>query len=250
MSLPRFLIGRDVAEGERIELATEEAKHARVRRLRPGEPVVLFDGAGRSWLGVIDVCSRRAVEVVVTKRFPEREGESLLDLTLALAVLKSDRIDWVVEKTTELGVSRIRPFVSQHSLARPSAARQARWRQIALSAAKQCGRTVVPRVEAAVDWKVLLGEPSPCRLLFWGTSEARPFGEMAAVFPRPEQVTVIIGPEGGFAAAEIDAARSAGCDLIGLGPRILRAETAAVVAVALSQHLWGDLCHQGLTAPP
>ncbi len=212
-----------------------------MRRLRPGEPVVLFDGAGRSWLGVVDACTRRAVAVMVTERLPEGEGESALDLTLALAVLKADRIGWVVEKATELGVRCIRPFISQHSLARPSAARQARWRQIALSAAKQCGRTVVPRVESPVDWEALLAEPSPCRLLFWETREARPLHEIAAVLPRPERLTVVIGPEGGFAATEIEAARRAGCDLIGLGPRILRAETAAVAAVALCQHLWGDL---------
>lgn len=241
MSLPRFLVGRGVAEGERVDLETEEAKHACVRRLRPGEPVVLFDGAGSSWLGVVDACTRRAVAVMVTKRFPEREGESPLDLTLALAVLKADRIDWVVEKATELGVRRIRPFISQHSLARPSAARQARWRQIALSAAKQCGRTVVPRVEIPVDWDALLSEPSPRRLLFWETRDARSVCEIAAVLPPPERLTVVIGPEGGFATAEIDAARRAGCDVVGLGQRILRAETAAVAAVALCQHLWGDL---------
>ena len=154
--LPRFFLPVVAAPGQCVELDAEQARHVRVRRLAADDRVALFDAAGHGCEGRLEEIARRRVTVRIERVLPEREGESRLDLTLALAVLKSDRIEWVIEKTTELGVTAIRPFVSRFSLACPSPARQGRWRQIALAAAKQCGRSVVPEIAAPVAWDELL----------------------------------------------------------------------------------------------
>lgn len=240
-SLPRFLIDPSTVREGRVRLSDAEAKHARVRRLRGGDAVVVFDGAGLACAGRIESINRRFVEIQLGAPLPERQGESHLDLTLAIAALKADKLDWIVEKTTELGVCRVRPFLSRFSLARPAAARRARWAQIALAAAKQCGRSVVPVIEEAVSLTEILADASPCRLMVWEGAKDRASAAAQLDLQAPEQAIVVVGPEGGFAAEEVEAATAAGFDLVGLGPRILRAETAAVVIVALLQQLWGDL---------
>jgi 16S rRNA (uracil1498-N3)-methyltransferase len=237
MSLPHFLVSRPTAEGASIELDAAEAKHARVRRVRRGEEVVVLDGRGWSASAVVDSMTQRGVTVRILRARPPRLGESPLDLTLAVALLKSDRFDWIVEKATEIGVTRIRPFVSHHSLARPSAGRRGRWGQIALSSAKQCGRTVPPEIHAPVPFEAVVHDVGGTKFLFAeeGRGSGLPRSETAAT-----AVSVLIGPEGGFTTEEVQAAEAAGCRLASLGPRILRAETAAIAAVALCQHLFGD----------
>lgn len=239
MSAHRFAVDGPLAVGEEVVLAGEEGRHARVRRLAIGEPVELFDGAGRSWGGAVSAIGRDGIRVRVGAAHRARAGESPLDLTLAVALLKSDKLDWLIEKATELGVSRLQPFASARSLARPSNGRLARWRQIARAAAKQCGRTVVPPVAAPCAFDDLLPLPAAARLLL---AEHHATAPLAALpLDHPASLLLIVGPEGGFAAAELDAARAAGLTLVGLGPRILRAETAALAAVALCQSRWGDL---------
>lgn len=237
-SLPRFLVGPEAAVSETVVLDADQARHARVRRLRPGSAVALFDGAGRSFRGVIEEITQRGVAVSISEELPFRSGESALEITLALASIKPDRVEWAIEKATELGVARVRLFFSKRSLARPSAARLHRWRQIALGAAKQTGRSIVPAVEAPVAFEDVLRDKDGWQILCW----ERPAGGAEPTRPAPpSKVTVIIGPEGGFTEAEARAAAAAGCENLALGPRILRAETAAVVAVALCQLRWGDL---------
>jgi 16S rRNA (uracil1498-N3)-methyltransferase len=241
--LPRFLIDRAAAPGETVRLRAEEAKHARVRRLGVGDRVALFDGAGHSYVARLESLSREAAAVRIVEALPERDGESPLALTLAIAALKSDRFDWVIEKATELGIARIQPFTSSHTLARPSRDRQERWRHIALAAAKQSGRALAPAIAAPTDLAGVLALPAAARLFFAedgsGTSLAR------VALDAPPSLLAIVGAEGGFSADELAAARHAGCHLVGLGPRILRAETAAVAAVVLCQARWGDLAGAG-----
>ena len=239
MSAHRFAIDRPAAVGDEMVLSGEEGRHAKVRRLAVGEPVVLFDGAGHSWRGEVCGAGRDGVRVRVTAAQPDGAGESPLDLTLAVALLKSDKLDWVIEKATELGVSRLQPFASAHSLAHPSANRVARWQQLARAAAKQCGRSLVPPVAPPCAFAELLALPAAARLLLAGHGETI---ALAAInLARPASLLLVIGPEGGFDARELNTARAAGCTLVGLGPRILRAETAAIAAVALCQSRWGDL---------
>lgn len=239
-SLPRFFLRTPATPGDHVALEAEEAHHARVRRLARGDRVALFDGSGRSYTGTVERSSTQQLDVHIDDELPARAGESPLLLTLAIALLKSDRFEWMIEKTTELGVARIRPFVSEHSLGQPSASRQARWRTIALSAAKQCGRSVVPAIDAPCDLGTVLAHADAHHLLFWERST-----DTATLDGRCAQATLIIGPEGGFADAEVERARRAGCSIATLGPRILRAETAAIAAVTLAQSWWGDLVPRG-----
>jgi len=238
--LPRFLIERAVAPGDALPLPAEEAKHARVRRLGVGNPVAVFDGAGRSYLARLESLSRDGAVVRITEALPERDGESPLELTLAAAALKADRFDWVIEKATELGVTRIQPFHSAHTLALPSRDRQARWRQIALAAAKQCGRSAAPTIAAPLAFDAVLALPATGRLLFAEDGSGDCLSRIAFA-AAPSSLLAIVGAEGGFSPDELSAARAAGCQLVALGPRILRAETAAVTAVVLCQARWGDL---------
>jgi 16S rRNA (uracil1498-N3)-methyltransferase len=240
MSLPRFVVERPVAPGESMELTGAEAKHARVRRLRSGDQVVVLDGSGWSALATIDL-RRRAVAVRIVRVLPERAGESPLDLTLAVAVLKSDRFDWLIEKATELGVTRIRPFFSRYGLGHPSAARRRRWQQIALAATKQCGRTVPPEVQAPTELVTVVEELRGLRLLLAEHGEHPSLGERLPEHGDVQPISVIIGPEGGFSPEELDSARAASCHLVSLGLRILRAETAAITAAAICQLVVGDL---------
>ncbi len=239
--LPRFFIPAPAAVGELVRLSDDEAQHARVRRLAPGAPVALFDGAGASWIGEVVAVRRGRCEVRLTAARPPREAESPLALTLAIGALKADKFDWVVEKATELGATCIQPFTSAFTVARPSPARQARWREIARSAAKQCGRAVIPAVAAPLDFAAVLSLPAEARLLLAERGAAIPLTALPLTAPR--SVLLAIGAEGGFSPAELEAAHAAGFHPLRLGPRILRAETAAVAACALCQARWGDLAH-------
>ena len=237
--LPRFLIERPAAPGDVLPLRPEEAKHARVRRLGVGDVVAVFDGAGRSYLARIESLSREGAAVRIDDALPERTAESPLDLTLAVAALKADRLDWVIEKATELGVAHVQLFTSAYTLARPSADRQSRWRQIALAAAKQCGRSAAPTIAPAIDLGAVLRLPAALRVLFAEDGSGTHLTALAEA--APASLLAIVGAEGGFTTEELAAARAADCRLIDLGPRILRADTAAVAAVALCQARWGDL---------
>ena len=242
-----------------MTLAQEEARHLRdVLRLRAGEEVFVFDGEGREFacvvaeLGAGKHCyARLEVRAPVEAARPE----SPLRLTLALALLKGEKFDLVVQKATELGVARVVPVATLRADVRARDAkdegkRAARWRRLALEAAKQSGRARVPVVEpprALAD--ALREEAAPPgahaeRLpLFFTERGGR--GLMSAVGGLfgavPPRVAAMVGPEGGWDDSEIEAARHADWQLVTLGGRTLRAETAAVAAVVLLQHLFGDL---------
>ncbi len=239
--LPRFFVAAAAARGDRLRLDAHESKHVRVRRLRVGDRVALFDGQGHSYAAVIDSIARDAVAVVVTEQRPDMMAESPLSLTLAVALLKADRMEWVIEKATELGVTRVLPFACRYSLARPSAKRRARWNEIARSAAKQSGRSLLPRVEEPVALAAVLDEWADERVLFWEGRTSVDAATLGDVAPYPATALVVVGPEGGFSAEEAAAAERSGCNIIAFGPRILRADTAAIAAVALCQFLWGDV---------
>lgn len=237
----RVWVPKEALAAGRIRLRGAQLRHLRdVLRLRAGAHVELFDGEGSSWLAEILTASGSAVELSPIRAIV-RQAESTLSLTLAVGLAKGAKLDWVVEKTTELGVTRIVPFVSERTVPeRGSDARVRRWGRIASAAAAQSGRTVCPAVDEVRPFADVLGLRAAHEraLLFWeeGGSPA-PYGRD----PATRSALLVTGAEGGFSAAEASAAREAGFTLAGLGPRILRAETAAVVAVALAQLLWGDL---------
>jgi 16S rRNA (uracil1498-N3)-methyltransferase len=221
-----------------VTLTADEARHQReVLRLKPGDEVSVFDGAGREFRARVVQARRESAELELLDETQPARPESPLQLTLAVALLKGEKFDWVVQKSTELGVNRIVPLMTHYADIKlrdesDAAKRVARWQRIALEAAKQCGRGVVPEVSQPVALKSVF--KNPC-LMF---SERGGHGLRQI---DTDTVTAIIGSEGGWSDEELEQAREAGAEIVTLGGRVLRAETAAIVATALLQHLAGDL---------
>jgi 16S rRNA (uracil1498-N3)-methyltransferase len=240
---PRFHVP-EAAPGARVSLPDHSAHHAReVLRLRPGAPVRLFDGAGREFEATLEGVTRARVSAHVAGLVPARP-ESPLRLWLALSPLKGDRMELVIQKATELGVSAILPVVTARTdaVARPAlkGSRQERWDKVASGAAEQCGRAVVPDVAAAGTLAELLARPadSALRLLF----DETPGQPRLSTLARPDAgVLALVGPAGGWEPHEIERLAAAQFRRVSLGPRVLRAETAAIALVAALQLLWGDL---------
>ena len=238
----RFRAPTDELRSGRVRLRGAELRHLRdVLRLGAGARVALFDGEGGSFLAEVASIGRAAAELDVLGAI-ERPAESALSLALAVAIAKGAKLDWVVEKATELGASRFLPFTSERTIPEPRdfGERVRRWRRIARAAVAQCGRTLCPEIRDVTSFAdvLLLGAEYDRRILFW---EERGSPLARASDRGVRSVLVVTGPEGGFAPEEAARAEAAGFTLAALGPRILRAETAAVAAVTLAQFLWGDL---------
>ncbi|HET8644740.1 MAG TPA: 16S rRNA (uracil(1498)-N(3))-methyltransferase, partial [Vicinamibacteria bacterium] len=229
--------------GAVVTLPEHWAHHAReVLRLRAGAPVRVFDGAGAEFEATLETVTRR--EVVARLRGPvHAREESPLRLAVAISPLKGDLMELVIQKCTELGVAAIRPVITVRTdaAARPAlkGTRQERWDKVASGAAAQCGRAVVPDVAPTVPLAELLRQPFAGRkVVLWEAPGQRPLRELA---PQGDELLLLIGPAGGWENAEMEQIRAAGFDPASLGPRILRAETAAIAAVTAVQALWGDL---------
>ena len=250
----------------RVELAREEAAHlVNVLRLRAGAEVYVFDGEGREYVCTVAQGdgrrggAARAVVLDVQGETEPARAESPLELTLAAALLKGEKFDTVVQKATELGAARVVPVLTERGEVRwpgrgdetESAAalkRVARWERIAVEAAKQSGRARVPQVRVPIHLTTLLSEVAHDldgveeRRVFFTERGGRGLVETVADWPAmPARATALVGPEGGWEDGEIEQAVQAGWCAVTLGGRVLRAETAAVVAAALFQHLCGDL---------
>jgi len=243
MSRARFYVP-DAAPGARVELPEHSAHHAReVLRLRAGAPVRVFDGAGAEFEAVLDAVTRRTVSARLGHALEPRP-ESALRLVLAVSALKGDRMDLVVQKSTELGVTEIWPVITfrTDAAARPAlqGSRSERWERVAAGAAEQCGRAVVPRVALTIPLDGLIARPfdgTRAVLLETAGHPALPSLPLDAA----SSLLLLVGPAGGFEPSEAEQLHAAGFLAASLGPRILRAETAAVAAVAIAQAVWGDL---------
>jgi 16S rRNA (uracil1498-N3)-methyltransferase len=247
LTVARFFVLKQNIHGESATVGGPELEHMRkVLRLRPGDRVILFDDEGWEHEGTIRSYAGGAGEIALAKSY-RAERESSLGITLAQALGKGEKLDWVVEKATELGVNSIVPFISARTVPRLDRAaavkRGERWRRIALSAAKQSGRAGVPKIGNLMDFSDLVSCPWECalKLIFWEGEPERGLAQVRRETERLDSVLLMIGPEGGFTSDEVGAARLAGFQSVRLGKRILRTETAAVAAVSLAQFLWGDL---------
>jgi 16S rRNA (uracil1498-N3)-methyltransferase len=232
----------EAAPGARVSLPEWSAHHAReVLRLRSGASVRVFDGAGREYEAMLDSVTRKGVQAHLGPEVEPRP-ESRLHLVLALSPLKGDRMELVIRMATELGAAEIWPVVTVRTdaAARPAlrGTRHERWDRVASGAAEQCGRAVVPDVVPTITFDECLRRPFAGRRLVLLETGGQP--PLASVSPRPDRVLLLVGPAGGFDPREVERLTAAGFHAAGLGPRILRAETAAVVAVAIAQGLWGD----------
>ena len=221
-----------------------EHRHlARVLRVDRGDAVTLFDGAGVEMEAEVARVGHGQIELAVGGPSAGLRSEARPAIVLLVAVPKGPRMDLLVQKTVELGVSWIVPVLSARAVARPEPGRRARWLKIAREAARQCGRADVPQVEAPLPLADALALPDlPARrLALYEAERGRSLRVTLAEAPGPVATAVLVGPEGGFARAEIDVAETAGFVPVGLGPRILRVETAAIVAVGLCAAANGDL---------
>ena len=223
-----------------VTLTADEARHLReVLRLKTGDDVQVFDGAGREFRAVVSQARREFAELEIKDEIESPRPESPLQLTLAVALLKGEKFDLVVQKGTELGVNRFIPLVTRYADIKlrdeaDAAKRVTRWQRIALEAAKQCGRSVVPEITQPVPFASAISENS-C-LMF---SERE--GQALNTDLRMDFVTAVVGSEGGWSDEELDQAKAAEIPIVTLGGRVLRAETAAIAAAVLLQHLYGDL---------
>ena len=241
MSLPRFHV-KEAAPGARVSLPEHSAHHAReVLRLRAGATVRIFDGAGAEFEASLDTVTRREVHARLGHAVAPRP-ESPLAIVLALSPLKGDRMELVIQKSTELGVTAVWPVVTHRTdaAARPAlhGTRQERWDKVASGAAEQCGRAVVPEIAATTTLGELLERPFTGARVYLLEQGSPPLAE---VTDAPGSLLLLVGPAGGFEAPELSGLTRSGFLAAGLGPRILRSETAAVAAVAAAQALWGDL---------
>jgi 16S rRNA (uracil1498-N3)-methyltransferase len=227
-------------EGAVIVLDPEETHHVlRVLRVRPGDRVFVFDGKGREWEGVLVSAGRSGAEVRTIAEISGRV-DPVLEVVLYQALCRPERMEWLIQKGTEVGLAAIRPFAARRSeVPAPSAERMKRFGRVALEAAKQSGRRVVPAVAEPVD-TVPPPPDGTCALRLDTAPGARPLGEHLAG-PKPGAVWLLVGPEGGFDPDEAEAFEAAGWLAAGLGPRTLRTETAGAIAAALVLHAWDDL---------
>jgi 16S rRNA (uracil1498-N3)-methyltransferase len=242
MRLTRIHVPRELSSGTVVELPPDTASHlAKVLRARSGDELILFSGDGREFLGAVEsVRGARVTAVVGNGTSVDRE--SPLAVTLVQCVPRGDRMDFIVQKATELGVTRIVPVLSQRSVVRLDAAqaesKAAHWRAIAVNACEQCGRNRVPTIDPPSPLINYLGStvPQSARLVL----EPDPESDGAPV-SLDTAAEIAVGPEGGFAAEELDAFRLAGFRRVQLGPRILRTETAAIAALTWLQTRFGDM---------
>jgi 16S rRNA (uracil1498-N3)-methyltransferase len=235
-----------------VVLSAEESRHLRdVLRLRAGEEAYVFDGEGREFACVVREEGGRKglVSLEVRAAAEPPSPESPLELTLAVALLKGEKFDLIVQKATELGVARVEPVLTARSDVRPRDARDTerrveRWRRLALEASKQSGRARVPVVNHPQTFERLVSaEPheGARRLLFSERDGAGLASVVGGVTARPASVLALVGPEGGWADEELSFAREHDWTLVTLGGRTLRAETAAITVCSLLQHAFGDL---------
>ncbi len=225
-----------------------DARHIiNVLRLKPGDRIGLFDGTGKQYEAVISAITSARVDVSITGSF-NPGVESPLELVVAQSFLKEGKMDDLVRKLTELGISRWIPFISERSVPRPDEnrilARTKRWEKIAKEAAKQCKRVKITGIGKAVSFEdvIALEKDFDLKIVFWENEK----NLLDPKNPAPghadlKKILVMFGPEGGFAVSEIEKAKESGFITAGIGPRILKAETATICACALMQFLFGDM---------
>jgi 16S rRNA (uracil1498-N3)-methyltransferase len=231
----RFYTPHPLAIGETVDITGEELHHAaRVVRVREGEEVELFDGRGGAALGFVRTVAREHVTVELTRSIDAREASAAI--RLAMAIINLEKFELVLQKATELGARTLIPLITERVELRPERYRgkSERWNKILFEAVKQCGRAVIPSLEEPAEFADVIQRDEP-KLLFDADAVPRPAPESLG------EVTLFIGPEGGWSDGELALARDHNCWIERLGPRRLRAETAAIAAMALAQHRFGDL---------
>lgn len=239
----RILIAPQILAGSTVTITDRWTVHhlRDVLRVRVGEPIACADGRGRVYIGRI--AQRDAGVVTVAVERQQQDAASLLRITLAQAMIRPERFEWMLQKATELGVGRIIPMLcARSSVRQASPARAARWRRIVEAATAQCGRATAPTIERVTPFAAVLeaaqGTPS---WLLSVAADGRPVSEALGRLGGRATLTILIGPEGDFTAEEVQRALGTGVEPVHLAGGILRSETAALAALVLAQQAVGAL---------
>ena len=256
--IPRLHAPAPIASGDLLTLAPEEQHYLRqVLRAKLGDPVQVFDGLGRRFAGLVNDLSKSQLTITIERQL-NTASATPLRIALIQSISTADKMDWTVEKATELGVVAIVPVLSQRSLVRLNSQRtqskRDHWQRIALAACRQSGNDYVPEIAEPIALEKWLGQaaraepPAAAKqrivlCLPRGENTARRLSRWPIATPStaPMQIDVLVGPEAGLSEAEIEAALACGFVCVSLGPRVLRTETAGLVAIALLQGQFGDL---------
>lgn len=244
----RFFISTEEIKGDSASIKGPDAKHLRtVLRLTPGEAIILVDGEGSEYKGIIRTIDSDKVDVAITDKFASNT-ESPVQIIIGQALLKDKKMDGLVRQLTELGISAWIPFTATRSIPRPPKKRMAsrieRWRKITAEALKQCRRDRTVKISAPINFKSILDQGADCeiKIIFWEEATVSLEKLKASNHQRTQQkIIALFGPEGGFTQEEIESAIAAGFVTASLGPRILKAETATISGCTLLQFLFGDM---------
>ena len=246
--MDKFFVAPEALRDDKAELDRELSHRLRhVMRLRRGDRVLLVDGRGGEYEAELEDVNSPTIRAAILSR---RDGlpEPLARVILCQSIIKGDRFDWVLEKGTEIGVAKFVPLISQRGVVRPRSdrvERRERWRRIVTEAAEQCGRSYLPELAPPVSLSDALASAEGLRLLPWeGERETSLRQALRAATGKGKKtpvVSIFIGPEGGFARQEVDRAVDLGAQTVSLGPRILRSETAGIVAAAAVLYDLGEL---------
>ncbi len=241
--MPRFYCHQPLDTGMLLALPDAVARHVQVLRLREGELITLFNGTGGEYTASIEHLDKKRVQARV-KSFSAREAESAHGLCLAQALPEGSKMDWIIEKSVELGATAIQPLISGRSVVRLNDDRAAKkmhhWTGIMASAAEQCGRNRLPHLAEPQSFDHWIMQQDLHRRILLSPRGSQPLSQWARHHPA-QAVTLIIGPEGGLSPAEEDAAIAHDALCLTLGERVLRTETAGLAAMAALQAVWGEL---------
>ncbi len=241
MRIPRFYVDMPLQSGDEIELPQDVANHcARVLRLKPDAPLILFNGQGGEYAASLAKVEKRCVTALIDKH-QAREVESPLEVVIAQGVSKGERMDYTIQKVVELGASHVVPIVAERTVVNlkgdRAEKRRDHWQGVVIAACEQSGRNRVPEVAPLVDFQQWVQQPREGLKL---VLHHRAPQDLRAMERPNGPVTLLIGPEGGLSEQEIIMAEQAGFVSVCLGPRVLRTETAALATLSLLQLLWGD----------
>lgn len=241
--MPRFHLSPadwDAGRG----LSGDEAHHAaQVHRVLAGDLISIFDGAGRRATARVTASSRNRVEFEIQPESLQTSAPEIPALHLAVGIPKGKIMDLVVQKAVELGIARITPLVTRNTIVQPGNGKSAKWRRIALEACKQCGQDRLPEIDDCTEFSGWLANRPPSPLSLVGALEtAAPSlrGVLESVAEPPPQITWLVGPEGDFTSEELNAARMHGFQGVGLGPMVLRVETAVMFGLAAIRYRFLD----------
>ena len=243
MRIRRVFVDAELVRGERLDLPADTVNYLRnVLRLRDGQPLEVFNGRGRRAQASLSLGRREATVTIDT--VIDSPHEAAVPITLMAALAKGEKMELVIQKAVELGVTTIAPVETERSVLElkgdRAEKRRARWRQIMINACEQCGRDTLPTIDPirSLD-EALAAIDAPLRLVLDPRAK-QPLTELRDQ-ARPEGIALLVGPEGGLTEGEVTRAEENGFRALTLGPRILRAETAAIAGVAVLQYQWGDL---------